>query len=154
MKRGSTLLLKFVVILIGLSVLALLIVWGPRVIGEIQWGGYDPILLGLYVTAIPFFIALYQAWMLLNYIDKGTAFSALSVKALKNIKYCGIAISVMYLVEMPYIFYVAELDDAPGAVLIGLVIIFASGVIATFAGLLQKLLKEALAIKAENDLTV
>ena len=55
---------------------------------------------------------------------------------------------------MPYIFIVAEEDDAPGVVLIALIVIFASFIIATFAALLQKLFKEALAIKSENELTV
>jgi len=36
----------------------------------------------------------------------------------------------------------------------GLVIIFASVVIAAFAALLQKLLQNAIEIKSENDLTV
>ena len=41
----------------------------------------------MYVAAIPFFVALYQAFKLLSYIDKNQAFSELSVKALKKIKY-------------------------------------------------------------------
>jgi len=116
--------------------------------------GYDPILLGMYVPAIPFFIALYQAWKLLSYIDKNKAFSDLSVKALKNIKYCAITISALYAAGIPYIFYVADKDDAPGVAAMGLVIIFASVVIAAFAALLQKLLQNAIEIKSENDLTV
>jgi hypothetical protein len=154
MKKGSTLFLKGVLILFGIVVLALCIFALPRVIGTIDMGGYDPILLGLYVTAIPFFIALYQAFMLLRYIDANNAFSELSVTALKKIKYCAIAISAMYALGMPYIFYVADKDDAPGVVAIGLIIIFASGVIATFAAVLQKLLKHAIDIKSENELTV
>ncbi|MGO4375941.1 DUF2975 domain-containing protein, partial [Paenibacillus sp. MCAF20] len=45
-------------------------------------------------------------------------------------------------------------DDAPGIILVGMVLIFASLVIAVFAAVLQKLLKEAIDIKSENDLTV
>jgi hypothetical protein len=37
---------------------------------------------------------------------------------------------------------------------IGLVIIFASMVIAVFAAVLQRLLQEAIHIKSENDLTI
>jgi len=154
MNRGSTIFLKGVVILIGLIVLALCIFALPRVIGSINMGGYDPILLGIYVTAIPFFIALYQALKLLSCIDNNKAFSDLSVNSLKHIKYCAVTISALYAAGMPYIFYVAEKDDAPGVVLIGLIIIFASIVIATFAAVLQKLLKNAMDIKLENDLTV
>ncbi len=146
--------LRAVIFLIGIGVLALCIVVLPRIIGSIDVGGYDPILLGMYVPAIPFFLALYQALKLLGYIDENSAFSPLSVTALKNIKYCAIAISALYTVGMPYIVRVAEQDDAPGVVAIGLVIIFASFVIAIFAAVLQSLLQNAIAIKSENDLTV
>jgi capsular polysaccharide biosynthesis protein len=47
-----------------------------------------------------------------------------------------------------------KLDDAPGAIVIGLVIIFASIVIAVFAAVLEKLLRTAIDIKSENDLTI
>ena len=154
MKQGSTLVLKGVIILIGMAVLALCIFVLPRGIGSDRTGDYRPILLGMYVTAVPLFFALFQTLKLLKYIDMNTAFSELSVKALKYIKYCAITISVMYAAGMPYIYLVADRDDAPGVVALGFVIIFASIVVAIFAAVLQKLLEEALAIKSENDLTV
>ncbi len=154
MKQSSTLILKAAVITLGLAVLALCIFVIPQTIGSIEPGGYDPILLGMYIPAIPFFIALYQALKLLNLIDSNTAFSQLSVNALKNIKYCGIIIGVLYAAGMPYVFYVADKDDAPGVVAIGLVIIGASFVIAVFAAVLQQLLRNAIDIKQENELTV
>lgn len=55
---------------------------------------------------------------------------------------------------MPVFYLMAEIDDAPGIIVIGLIIIFASMVIAVFVAVLQKLLKEAIDIKSENDLTV
>lgn len=154
MKHVSTLFLKSVIILLGIAALAVCGFGIPFTIGTFDIGGYDPILVGMYVPAIPFFVALYQALKLLGYIDKNLAFSELSVGALKYIKYCAFAISGLYAAGMPYIFYVAQKDDAPGVVLIGLIIIFTSFVIATFAALLQKLIKNAVDIKAENDLTV
>ncbi|MDW7674668.1 MAG: DUF2975 domain-containing protein, partial [Bacillota bacterium] len=113
-----------------------------------------PLLIGLYVTAIAFFAALYQTLKLLSYIDKNKAFSELSVKALKIIKICAITISGFYVVMLPFVYLVAEKDDAPGLIIIGMVPPFASAVIAVFAAVLQKLLKNAIDIKSENDLTV
>nr|WP_255437484.1 DUF2975 domain-containing protein [Thalassobacillus sp. CUG 92003] len=112
------------------------------------------ILIAMYVAAIPFFMALYQALRLLHYIDKDTAFSDSSVKALRLIKLCAGTISVVYVGAMPFFYLLAEKDDAPGVILIGLVFIFASIVIGVFAAILQKLLKNAIDIKSENDLTV
>jgi len=154
MKRGSTLFLRLVIFIIGIGVLFLCVYGLPRVIGSFDLGGYDPILLGLYVPAIPFFIALYQGLRLLGFIDANKVFSHSSIRALKSIKYCAIAISGLFVVGMPYIFYVANQDDAPGVVLIGCVIIGASLVIGVFAAVLQKLLQNVVEIKSENDLTV
>ncbi|MBD1381338.1 DUF2975 domain-containing protein [Metabacillus arenae] len=161
MKRGSTLFLKIAVFLIGTPVLALCIFglpWLAKEAAEMSSLNWAYLLYGVLiimsVSAIPFFVALYQAFRLLGYIDKNNAFSELSVRALKNIKKCAITISSLYVVGMPLFYIIAELDDAPGTILIGMVIIFASMVIAVFAAVLQKLLEDAIKIKSENDLTV
>lgn len=154
LRNGPTFFLRMVVILIGLAVLGLCVFVLPMGILSDQTGYYRPILLGMYIPAIPFFIALHQSLRLLRYIDEERAFSELSVTALGKIKKCGIAISALYVLGMPYIFHAAQLDDAPGVVAIGFIIIFASLVIAVFAAVLQKLLKNAIDIKSENDLTV
>lgn len=113
-----------------------------------------PILIGGYLTAIPFFFALYQAFKLLGYIDKNTAFSTNSVKALRHIKYCGITMSILYAAGMPIIFQVADADDAPGLVIFGMFFVAAPIVVSVFAAVLQKLLQNVIDIKSENDLTV
>ncbi len=164
MKRGSTLFLKLAVILIGIPVLALCILVLPQIasvaIQEAKNGATTlpymvlGILALMYASAIPFYTALYQAFKLLSYIDKNKAFSQISVIALKKIKHCAITISGLYLVALPFVFIVAQWDDAPGLVLIGMVIIGASMVVAVFAAVLQRLLQEAIDIKTENDLTV
>lgn len=156
MKR-ETLFLKIAVFLMGLPVFALCIWVVPRV--ALDTAQHSPILtivalLGVYATAIAYFVALYTTIKLLSYIDQDIAFSELSVKALINIKYCAIIISSVYVVGMPLIYYAAEVDDAPGLILIGMVIICASFVVAVFAAVLQKLLENAIDIKSENDLTV
>lgn len=159
MKR-ETLFLKFVVVLMGLPVLALCIFLLPEIAEffaelnpKLDFLQY-PFLIGLYITALVFFVALYQTLKLLSYIDKNQAFSELSVKALKNIKYSAITIGALYVIFMPLIYLMAEVDDAPGIILIGMGIIFGCMVIAVFAAVLQKLLKNALDIKSDNDLTI
>ncbi|MDM5188046.1 DUF2975 domain-containing protein [Bacillus sp. DX4.1] len=159
-KRGSTTFLKVIIFLAGIPVLALCIFLVPK-IGNFAGELYPDIaymkslvLIDMYAAAIPFYFALYQAFKLLSYIDKNQAFSELSVKALKNIKYCAITISTLYLLGMPLYYLMAERVDPPGIIPIGLVIIFASMVIAVFAAVLQRLLQEAINIKSENDLTI
>jgi hypothetical protein len=158
MKRYSTLFLKIAIILIGLPVLALGVYGLVDLIRNPANPEYAtmlyPIVTGIYISTGPFYIALYQAFLLLNYIDKNKAFSQLSVNALKKIKYCAITFSTIYVLIMPFVFLLADKDDAPGLVIVGLLPIFASMVIAVFAAVLQMLLQDAITIKSENDLTV
>ncbi len=138
----------------ALAVLAFCTIALPIAISDDKTGFYRPILLGMYVPTIPFLIGLFQAFRLLTNIDQNKAFSISSINSLKDIKYCAIIISILYALSMPYIVHVADKDDAPGAVAIGLVIVFASIVVAVFAAVLQKLLQNGMEIKSENDLTV
>lgn len=158
MERGTTLFLRLTVFLIGLLVLAVSIFAVPAITRDAaEFWPYTwvyPVVIGIYAAVIPFFYALYQALLLLSLIDKNQAFSDLSVKALKIIKYCAIAISVLFAACEPFLYFMAEYDDAPGIIVIGLIIIFASLVIAVFAAVLERLLKNAIEIKSENDLTV
>lgn len=154
MKQGSTLILRGVVILIGLMVLSICVFVLPVGLRSDVTGMYQPIVLGLYVAAIPFFWALYQSIRLLNFIDRNEAFSESSVRAFKHIKYCALTISGLFAAGSPYIYYVADRDDAPGVLAVALIIIFTSFVIATFSGVMQKLVQRAVDIKSENDLTV
>lgn len=160
MKLVSTLFLKVAVILLGVPVLALCIFLVPE-LGDVSAELLPEFVfikylvsIVFYASAIPFYFALYQAFKLLRYIDKNEAFSDLSVKALKKIKYCAIIISSLHALVLPLFYLFAEIDDAPGVIFVGLVVPFASMVIAVFAAVLEKLLKEAIDIKSENDLTV
>lgn len=158
MKKGTTLFLKLAIIFIGIPILILGILMGRWLLNNPVNPEYSyilyPILIGIYITAIPFYTALYMAFRLLIYIDKNKAFSKISVKALRNIKLCASAISGIYMLIFPFVFLLGDKDDAPGIILIGLVPIFISMVFAVFAAVLQKLLQEAIDIKSENDLTI
>jgi hypothetical protein len=158
MKRGSTLFLKVVICLIAIGVFAAMI-WFPQTEGRAQNLDLidiylDPFIVYIYLSSIPFFVSLFQAIKLLGYIDKNKIFSHASVKAVRNIKYCALAIIGLLILAIFYIRVMAQGDDAAGPTMMGLVGIFTSAVIATAAGVFQKLLQNAVDIKSENDLTV
>jgi hypothetical protein len=158
MERGQTLFLKVTVVLLSLPVLSLCILWLPDVAADSvvhfpRWMAW-PVIIGMYASAIPYFIALYQAFGLLNLIDRNDAFSEHSVKALMWIKQCAASITVLYLAMSPLLYLMAERDDAPGILAFGLGIAFGSAVVAVFAAVLQKLLRSAIDMKQEIDLTV
>ncbi len=161
MKRGSTLFLRIALIIIGGVILAFCIfglpsMWkgGPAEFPQVT-STIRLMVVVTYISAIPFYFALYKGWQLLGYIDKNTAFSQKSVDALRKIKYSAVMISILHLASMPFFFAFADSDDAPGVVLIGGAIFIATPlVIAVFAAVLQKLLQNAIDIKSENELTV
>lgn len=160
MKRTSTYFLRAVIVVMGLIALAICIFALPA----LNLGGHEEypnivsymylFIAGLYLSVIPFFIALYQGLRLLSYIDNNTAFTEKSVDALKYIKYSAVSMSVLFLSGIPFLFQVAQIDDAPGLGIIALAFAGSPLVIATFAAVLQKLLRNGIDIKSENELTV
>lgn len=160
MKQASTLFLRIAVFLIGLPILALCIFLVPEMgtvaaelVPEFTAIKYVVFFI-FYGSTIPFYFALYQAMVLLSSIDNNKAFSLISVESLKKVKYCAITISILHVFALPIFYLFADMDDAPGVVFVGLVVPFASMVIAVFAAVLQRLLLEAIQIKEENDFTV
>lgn len=159
-EHRPTLFLKGVLVLFAGLALVLCYFLLPAVLREwvesypeISYGRL-PMFFALSLSAVAFLIALVQAFKLLTYIDTNQAFSDVSVKALKRIAICGIAIGVMFAAISPIMYLMAQHEDAPGLGLLDALITFASFVIATFAAVLQKVLKSAIALKKENDLTV
>ncbi|MDR4887922.1 DUF2975 domain-containing protein [Fredinandcohnia sp. QZ13] len=157
-ERGNTLFLKVAIFFMGIVVLALCIFWLPWVANDLAVKNVEfaylkyPLLIGIEVTLIPYLFALYQGFKLLSYIDKNNAFTHKSVQSLTIIKYCAAIISAWYVIG--FFFVISQNAGNPGVLLIALVIIFACFVVSVFAAVLQKLLKNAIAIQEENDLTV
>lgn len=155
MKKGSTHFLRATVIIMALAVIAICAFGIIPMLADQSAAAFHPIIIGALLSAIPFFTALYETMKLLGFIDKNTAFSESSVLALKRIRYCGIAIAVIYVPLQPLLYQIAHAsDDTPAFGLFGMVIIGASLVIAVFAAVLQKLLQNAIDMKKENDLVV
>ena len=160
MKRGSTVFLQVVIVLLGIGLLAALL-WEPQVEGRnvnaTQFEIYfrDPFLAYIYLAFVPVFIGLFQLFKLLGYARRDEVFSQRCVRALQIIKYCGIATAVFILGAEAYIFvFVRGTDDIAGGVAMGVFIIFVSAVIATTAAVFERILQTAVDIKSENDLTV
>jgi len=157
MKRGSTIFLQVVIVLLGVGVLALLL-WEPHVEGVNAHATllemyFDPLIAYAYVGSIPFFVGLYQAFKLLGYIRRNEIFSQRSVRALRTIKYCALAI--IGFVAVSVIFMIGgDRDDRPGGTFMRILITFPSIVVATAAAVSERILQNAVDIKSENDLTV
>lgn len=157
-KRGSTLFLKVVILLIAVVALALLL-WFPQTEGRAAHLDLisiyaDPFILYGYLAAIPFFAALYQSVKLLGYVDTNQVFSPPAVKAVRIIKYCALATGGFIVLGMLAIRVFANGDDPAGPTALGIVATFAAIVIATGAAVFERLLQNGVDLKSENDLTV
>src|SRR3989339_2273256 len=161
MKKSSTVFLQVVVVLIGIVALVIMIRF-PLTEGRATnldlFSIYaDPFIIYGYLSSIAFFVALYQSFKLLGYIGQNKIFSLSSVKALRNIKYCAIVLSVLIMIAAIYIrvsFNGNADDDPAGFIAVSIVAIFISIVIATAAAVFEKTLQSAVDIKSENDLTI
>ncbi len=159
MKRISTVFLQTVIVLIGIVALAVLIRF-PLTEGRAAnldlFSIYaDPFILYGYGASIAFFVALYNAFRLLGYIGQNQAFSAGSVKTLKNIKYCAVLLSILIVVAGLFIRLTHDKEDDPaGFLAICIVTTFVAIVVATAVAVFEKLLQNAIDMKSENDLTV
>ena len=154
MKRSSTIFLQVVIVLIGIVALAVMIrfpLTEGRAVNLDLFSIYaDPFIIYGYVASISFFVALYQAFKLLGYIRQNKVFSLSSVKALRTIKYCAIILGTSIVMAGLYIrIFHAEGDDPAGFLAICIVTTFVSIVIATAAGVFERILQNAVDIKSE-----
>ena len=145
MKKSSTLFLQAVIIALGIVTLFVMIRFplteGRAVNLDLFHIYADPFIVYGYGASLPFFVALYQVFMLLGYIGKNNVFSQGSIKALRNIKYCAIIQSIFIILAALYIRlnYNENTDEDPaGFIAIAMVTTFIAIVIATIATIFEK----------------
>ncbi len=149
MKRSSTVFLQVAIVALGIMALAIIIRF-PMTEGRATnldlFSIYsDPFIVYGYLASIAFFVALYQAFKLLGYIGQNKIFSLSSVRALRNIKYCAIVLSILIVIAILYIRMFHSIDDDPaGPTAIGSLATFISIVIATTATVFERRLKKSL----------
>jgi len=159
MKKSSTIFLQAAIVIIGIIALAIMIRFplteGRAANLDLLSIYADPFIIYGYAASIAFFIALYQAFKLLGYIGQNRVFSPDSVKALRIIRYCAIALGAMIAMAALYIrVFHAKDDDPAGFLAVSIVAVFISAVIAVAAAVFERTLQSAVDIKSENDLTV
>ena len=149
MKKSSTIFLQVIVVLIGIGVLAFML-WEPHIEGRnvnatlLQIYFNDPFLAYAHTASIAFFVALYQAFKLIGYIEQNKIVSLDSVRAVRIIKYCGMTLLAFVLGAEAYLFIARPEDDIAGGVFMGLLMIVVSGVIAAIATRFEKHLQNSI----------
>lgn len=81
---------------------------------------FYPILLAIYLSAIPFFTGLFYGYRFLRQTDSAAGETGTVVQTLRKIKICAISYGILFLLVIPFWIGLAEADDAPGAMFFGL----------------------------------
>ncbi|HEX7015833.1 MAG TPA: DUF2975 domain-containing protein [Cyclobacteriaceae bacterium] len=158
-KGASTVFLQVVVVLVAIVALIILIRF-PQLEGRAQNLDLisiysDPFILYGYAASTVFFVALYKAFKVLEYIRQNRLFSLDSVKNLRSIKYCAIILAVAIAMAGVYVrIFHADDDDPAGFIAMCIVATFISIAVATAVAVLEKILQNAVDLKTENDLTI
>ena len=158
MNRGSTIFLRLIIFLIAIAVLAVCIFVFPRAFAreaaktpDTAWQIYL-FLVGAYLMALAFFVALYQAFKLLTYVDGNKTFSEPSLRALRQIKHSAITIGVLAATGIAGVMIISAGtgEDSAGPVMLGLIMTLASSVVAAVAAVLQTQVQKAIDFKSER----
>lgn len=113
---------------------------------------FYPCLIFIWLSAIPFYIALWKAWGIFNEIAKDNSFSDENAMTLKSISKLALSEGLWYFVGLA-ILLILKLFHF-GLFFIILLIIFAAIAIAVIAAALSHLVKKASDLKQENEYTI
>lgn len=121
-------------------------------------GPFWPFLLNTWVLSIPIFIALYESLKILAHVDQNTTFTKLTIRSVQKIKMCAVIFGSMIIASGMTILIIGQKmdpsEDFAPIVTITFIFTFMASVVATFANVIEKVLKEALDMKSENELTI
>lgn len=81
---------------------------------------FYPILLAIYLSAVPFFTGLFYGYRFLCQSNSTAQETGAVVQTLRKIKICAISYGILFLLVIPFWIGLAEADDAPGAMFFGL----------------------------------
>jgi hypothetical protein len=150
--RISTIFLQSVIVLIGIGAVALLL-WEPHIEGRnahatlFQIYFNDPFLAYAYIASISFFAGLYQAFRLLGYARQDNIFSQASVKAVRTIRFCAIAI-IGFVAGGEVFVRLGDSDDRAGGVFMGILIALGSIVVVAAAAIFERVLRDGVNLKS------
>jgi hypothetical protein len=110
--------------------------------------------LGLYSAGILGILVVAWVYRILRLIDQDNPFSQQALKLVMGIKNMMLGIFLALSITLPMFYHIADVEDAPGVVLIGLGLAAIPLAGVTFVATVEKLLERVIHMKLENDLTV
>ncbi|HEU4717601.1 MAG TPA: DUF2975 domain-containing protein [Bacteroidia bacterium] len=147
MKERLIILLQGVIALLGIVTLVIMIRF-PLTEGRASNLNlvqiyFDPLIVYGYLASIPFFIALYSIFQLLRSIRQNKGLSPKTVRIVRRIKYCAIALSILIVIAALYIKLNHNKEDDPaGFLAICMLSSFGSIAVAVLSVLFEKKLQK------------
>lgn len=141
MKRIFTTSFQILIVLIGFGALVFLL-GEPHLEGrnanatlfEVYFK--DPFLAYVYLASVPLFVGLSQAFKTVGYVGQDKAFSQETVKAVRTVKYCALAI--IGFVAGSAFMVSGDADDRPAGVFMRLLVTLPSAVVAIAAAKFER----------------
>ena len=113
---------------------------------------YWPCLVFIWITAVPFYFALYKGWLICQEISNDNSFCQENAQRLKEISKLASSECILYSAATIILFIMNLLH--PSILLMTLFIIFVGISIAVVSAAISHLVEKASELKKENDLTI
>lgn len=154
MKRIITIFIQIGIILVGIGALAFLI-WEPRVEGVNKHAGlveiyFNFFIVYVYLSSIPFFASLYQAFKVAGYARRDKIVSQAAVKALRTIKDCAMIVIGLVLISLMFMIF-GDPEDRPAGLFMRVFFTFPTIIAAVTAAKFERILRTAVERQSKND---
>lgn len=153
MKKYATMMLRIILILITIFIVTLSVIGMISLIKEPINALYSyilyPIVIFLYLSSVFIYLSFYQTNKFLKLLDNHKVISVDSISIMSKIKVYGLIFAIIYFIALPFFYLLADLDDAPGIIFIGLMMFIGGVIVSLFAEIITKLINEGL--KTNNE---
>jgi hypothetical protein len=147
-QKYSIIILKAIIVLIILFMLIISVVGIISLtkdpINPIYGHILYPIVVGTYVSTFIIYLAFYHTFMFLNLVKEKLSFSINTKNRLNIIKTLGLIFAILYTLLLPFVYMLANLDDAPGVIFVGMIPLVGGFIVYLFADILIKLIDQGL----------
>ncbi|MCI6736899.1 DUF2975 domain-containing protein [Intestinibacter sp.] len=152
--RSLKLFISLTCIILAIVALVIVPIFGRDIASEYPEYSYMfyPCLIFIWITAIPFYGALFEGWKISNEINNDNSFSKKNMDSLNKIRRYALSECILYFIGAIILLFLNLLH--PSILIIILFIIFVAMCISVFTAVLAHLVQKACDLKDENDLTI
>lgn len=147
-------LLKLALVIISFLVLFVTVIFTFQFYSEKKDVVNSIFLIAVFGSVLLGFRVLFLLNRILNFIKGAEAFSAKTLEVVSKIKKLILLISIVFLGILPFFYRVADRQDAPGVLVIGLAFVSIPFTAFVFSQIVEELFKSATELKSDSELTI